>query len=84
MPWLEAAFDVGSPAVAGHPAASSQGDAGWAGCTVNLVRATEQRLHDFAEAVRTSYSRKTGTLPEIHICRAADGAFGLDLVPSGS
>ena len=31
-----------------------------------------------------SYSRKTGITPEIHICRAADGAFGLDLVPSGS
>ena len=31
-----------------------------------------------------AYSRTTGTVPEIHICRAADGAFGLDLVPSGS
>ena len=56
--------------------------AGWAGCTVNLVRA--ERADDFAEAVRPRYSRKTGTIPEIHICRAADGAFGLDLVPSGS
>ena len=56
--------------------------AGWAGCTVNLVRAEHAR--DFAEAVRTAYSRKTGTIPEIHICRAADGAFGRDLVPSGS
>jgi hypothetical protein len=43
-----------------------------------------QRAHDFAEAVRTTYSRKIGTVPEIHICRAADGAFGRDLVPSGS
>ena len=56
--------------------------AGWAGCTVNLVRA--ERAHDFAEFVRSSYSRMTGTVPEIHICRAADGAFGLDLVPSDS
>ena len=56
--------------------------AGWAGCTVNLVQA--QQAHEFAEAVRTTYSRKTGTVPEIHVCRAADGAFGRDLVPSGS
>jgi galactokinase len=56
--------------------------AGWAGCTVNLVRA--ELAHDFAEAVRGTYSRNTGTTPEIHVCRAADGAFGLDLVPSGS
>jgi galactokinase len=56
--------------------------AGWAGCTVNLVDA--QRAHEFAEAVRTTYSRKTGTIPEIHVCRAADGAFGRDLVSSSS
>ena len=56
--------------------------AGWAGCTVNLVRA--EHADEFAEAVRTAYARKTGTTPEIHICQAADGAFGRDLVPSGS
>jgi galactokinase len=56
--------------------------AGWAGCTVNLVQG--QQAHEFAEAVRTTYSRKTGTVPEIHICRAANGAFGRDLVPSSS
>jgi galactokinase len=52
--------------------------AGWAGCTVNLVRA--DRAGDFAEAVRTSYARETGITPEVHVCRAADGAFGQDLV----
>jgi galactokinase len=52
--------------------------AGWAGCTVNLVRA--DRAGDFAEAVRTSYARETGITPEIHVCRAADAAFGQDLV----
>jgi galactokinase len=52
--------------------------AGWAGCTVNLVRA--DRAGDFAEAVRTSFARETGTTPEVHVCRAADGAFGQDLV----
>jgi galactokinase len=56
--------------------------AGWAGCTVNLVEA--ECASDFAEVVRTTYARRTGTVPEIHICRAADGAFGLDLVPHDS
>ena len=51
--------------------------AGWAGCTVNLVRA--DRAGDFAEAVRTRYARETGITPDIHVCRAADGAFGQDL-----
>ena len=54
--------------------------AGWAGCTVNLVR--PEHADAFAESVRAGYSRSTGTVPEIHICRAADGAFGLDLVPA--
>jgi galactokinase len=56
--------------------------AGWAGCTVNLVQAN--RAGDFAEAVRTAYTRETGVTPEIHICRAADGAFGRDFHPAGS
>jgi galactokinase len=55
--------------------------AGWAGCTVNLVRA--DMAGDFAEAVRSAYARETGTVPEIHICRAADGAFGRDLAGPG-
>jgi galactokinase len=55
--------------------------AGWAGCTVNLVRA--DKADEFAEVIRTAYARKTGTTPEIHICRADDGAFGIDLVPKG-
>jgi galactokinase len=55
--------------------------AGWAGCTVNLVGA--DRAGDFAEAVRTSFARKTGITPEIHVCRAADGAFGRDLEGAG-
>ncbi len=56
--------------------------AGWAGCTVNLVRG--ERAGDFAEAVRTAYARETGITPEIHICRAADGAFGRDVHPAAS
>jgi galactokinase len=46
--------------------------AGWAGCTVNLVQ--NERADDFAEAVRVDHARRTGVTPEIHICRAADGA----------
>ena len=55
--------------------------AGWAGCTVNLVAA--DRAGDFAEAVRTRYARETGIMPAIHICCAADGAFGRDLDGQG-
>ena len=46
--------------------------AGWAGCTVNLVRSEEAM--DFAESLRTGYDRRTGLIPEVHICHAADGA----------
>jgi galactokinase len=56
--------------------------AGWAGCTVNLVRA--EKADEFAEVVRTAYARRIGTTPEIHICGAGDGAFGVDLGPKGS
>jgi galactokinase len=52
--------------------------AGWAGCTVNLVRS--EQADDFARVVRSAYTDKTDTVPEIHICHAADGAFGLDLM----
>ena len=51
--------------------------AGWAGCTVNLVVADQADA--FAEAVKSGYERRTGTLPEIHICHAAEGAFGQGL-----
>jgi galactokinase len=51
--------------------------AGWAGCTVNLVR--PELAESFARAVRSAYIEKTDTEPDIHICHAADGAFGLDL-----
>jgi len=51
--------------------------AGWAGCTVNLVRS--EQADDFARVVQIAYTDKTDTIPDIHICHAADGAFGLDL-----
>ena len=48
--------------------------AGWAGCTVNLV--DSDRAEDFAEAVRREYAHRTSTVPDVHICHAADGASG--------
>jgi galactokinase len=48
--------------------------AGWAGCTVNLVESSQAEA--FAERVRDGYSRRTGTVPDIHVCHAADGATG--------
>ena len=46
--------------------------AGWAGCTVNLVRSEDADA--FAESVRTGYDRRTGLIPDVHICHAAEGA----------
>jgi galactokinase len=46
--------------------------AGWAGCTVNLVRSGE--AEDFAESLKTGYDRRTGLIPDVHICHAAEGA----------
>lgn len=46
--------------------------AGWAGCSVNLVEA--DRAGAFAEAVSSGYHRRRGVTPDVHVCRAADGA----------
>ena len=46
--------------------------AGWAGCTVNLVQSEDAEA--FAESLRTGYDRRTGLVPDVHICHAADGA----------
>ena len=54
--------------------------AGWAGCTVNLVRSDDADA--FAEAVRTGYARRTGLVPDVHICHAADGASSRLLEPA--
>jgi galactokinase len=48
--------------------------AGWAGCTVNLV--ASDCADAFAESVRSAHARRTGTVPEIHVCHAAKGASG--------
>ncbi|MDX2036980.1 MAG: galactokinase [Isosphaeraceae bacterium] len=46
--------------------------AGWAGCTVNLVR--RESVDAFVESVKADYARAMGLTPQIHVCRAADGA----------
>ena len=48
--------------------------AGWAGCTVNLVR--PGHAEEFAPAVASAYTKRTGLTPIVHICHAADGAWG--------
>jgi galactokinase len=48
--------------------------AGWAGCTVNLVRSDQADA--FAAVVHDAYRRRTGTDPAVHVCRAAEGALG--------
>jgi galactokinase len=48
--------------------------AGWAGCTVNLVRTEEAEA--FADSLRSGYDRRTGLVPDVHICHAAEGASG--------
>jgi galactokinase len=46
--------------------------AGWAGATVNLVAADEADA--FADAVLKGYKARTGTVGEVHVCHAAEGA----------
>lgn len=46
--------------------------AGFGGCTVNLVE--EKRVERFRAHVSAAYSARTGKVPEIYVCDAADGA----------
>ncbi len=48
--------------------------AGWAGCTVNLVQ--HGCAEEFSKAVVDAYTKRTGLTPIVHICHAADGAWG--------
>lgn len=45
---------------------------GFGGCTINLV-ATEN-VEQFKRAVAQGYEEATGLIPEIYVCRAAEGA----------
>jgi galactokinase len=54
--------------------------AGWAGCTVNLVRA--ECADEFSSAVAKGYGKRTGIAPEIHICHAGAGAFAVQPAPA--
>lgn len=55
--------------------------AGWAGCTVNLVKA--EAADAFAESVASGFARRTGVVPDVHVCRATDGARGTVLSSAG-
>ncbi len=55
--------------------------AGWAGCTVNLVKA--DCADEFSRTVASRYLERAGIAPEIHICHAAGGAFARAFTPGG-
>ncbi len=46
--------------------------AGWAGCTVNLVKA--EQAADFGAALARGYHKRTGLNTVVHVCHAAEGA----------
>jgi galactokinase len=48
---------------------------GFGGCTVNLVLAAEVKR--FVAAIQQQYQQRTGIVPEIYVCAAADGASAL-------
>jgi galactokinase len=45
---------------------------GFGGCTVNLVEA--EAVQDFKTTVADKYKQRSGLLPDIYVCTAADGA----------
>ncbi len=51
--------------------------AGWAGCTINLVRA--DLAEPFAESVKARYNQASGLDPLVHVCRTAEGASAIEL-----
>ena len=48
---------------------------GFGGCTINLVERGEAQA--FAAGLGERYEASTGIVPQIHICRASDGAHRL-------
>jgi galactokinase len=49
---------------------------GFGGCTINLVEQTDAAA--FAEALGGRYAAQFGTVPQIHICHASDGAHRIE------
>lgn len=74
-PALDALIEVASDAP-GFIGGKLSG-AGWAGCTVNLVRSSDAAA--FAETLREGYTRRTGLVPDVHVCHAAAGASSRQL-----
>jgi galactokinase len=52
--------------------------AGWAGCTVNLVRA--EHAGAFKDSLIARYERRMSVRPDVHICHATDGASSRHLL----
>ncbi len=50
---------------------------GFGGCTVNLISA--DKADDFAEELTRRYRQETGIEPEMHICKAWNGAHSISL-----
>lgn len=48
---------------------------GFGGCTVNLVE--KSRAEEFAGLLAQRYEKETGIVPQMHVCRAGDGAHGV-------
>ena len=49
---------------------------GFGGCTINLVE--QSQATTFAQALGSLYAGQFGIVPQIHICRASDGARALN------
>lgn len=68
------ALDAMVEAAQAHPACygARMTGAGFGGCAVALVRA--DAAEDFTRCVSAEYTRRTGKIPSVYICRAAAGA----------
>jgi len=74
-PELNAMFDCaeGLPGLYGRRLSGG----GFGGCTVNLVAAGA--AEEFAAKLAERYAARTGIQPQMHLCRADDGAKGVQL-----
>ena len=70
---LDAMVDIAS-ALPGVIGARMTGG-GFGGCTINLVE--DDKVKTFRGAVAAEYQRRTGTVPEVYVTKASDGASEL-------
>jgi galactokinase len=69
-PELDAMVDAAQGLTGFHGGRMTGG--GFGGCTVNLVESSESG--NFANNISEAYRVKTGIIPEVYVCSAADGA----------